>query len=131
MGGPGPFVAVVDDESTVRAMLARHLRIANYQVSLFESGPEFLASLNEHSPACAVIDIHMLGLTGLEVQSRMRDAHIRVPVVLITASDEPEFDRAATEAGAVALLRKPFSGDELLKAVELAIQTRSKGEARS
>ena len=122
MTGPGTFIAVVDDEPSVCAMLARQLRLENYQVSLFTSGPEFLASLNLHSPACAVIDVHMPELSGLEVQSRMRAAHIHVPVVLITASEEPDLDRAAAEYGAHSLLRKPFSGDQLFKAIEMAIR---------
>jgi len=102
-------------------MLGRLLRLANYQVSTFSSGAEFLASLNAHSPACAVVDIHMPELTGLEVQSRMRAAHVRIPVVLITASEDIDLSRSAWEAGVVCLLRKPFSSDELLNAVSLAI----------
>lgn len=131
MTSPGAFIAVVDDEPSVCAMLARQLRLARYQVSLFGSGPEFLASLNVHSPACALIDIHMPEVSGLEVQSRMRAAHIRVPVVLITASEEPDLDRSAAELGAISLLRKPFTGDALLRAIDLAIQEGKKGEARS
>ncbi len=123
MASYGPFIAVVDDESAVRSMLGRLLRLANYQVSAFASGDEFLASLNEHSPACAIIDINMPELSGLEVQSRMRAAHIRVPVVLITASDDFDLDRSAMEVGATNLLRKPFSSDELLKAIGIALES--------
>jgi len=124
MTSHGPFVAVVDDESAVRAMLGRLLRLSNYQVSAFSSGAEFLASLNAHTPACAILDINMPDLSGLEVQSRMRAAHIRIPVVLITASEDFELDQAAREVGAVSLLRKPFSNDDLIKAVALAIESR-------
>jgi len=131
MATPGAFIAVVDDEPSVCSMLARLLRLAHYQVSLFVSGQEFLESLNLHTPACAVIDIQMPELSGLEVQSRMRAAHIGIPVVLITASEEPDLDRSAAELGAHSLLRKPFSGDSLLKAIEVAIQERNKGEERS
>jgi FixJ family two-component response regulator len=121
MGRYGPFIAVVDDESAVRSMLGRLLRLANYQVSAFSSGGEFLASLNDHSPACAIVDINMPELSGLEVQSRMRAAHIRVPVVLITAVQDPAFEQSAADVGAVTLLRKPFSSDELLRAVDVAL----------
>ncbi len=109
-------------------MLGRLLRLANYQVSAFSSGAEFLASLNSHSPACAVVDIQMPDLTGLEVQSRMRAAHIQIPVVLITASEETDLDRSAQEAGAVRLLRKPFSSEDLLSAVTLAIASTDIGK---
>jgi len=124
MASHGPFVAVVDDEPAVRAMLGRLLRLSNYQVSAFSSGAEFLASLNAHTPACAVLDINMPELSGLEVQLRMRAAHIRIPVVLITASDDSDLDKSARDVGAVGLLRKPFSNDDLIKAVGLAIESR-------
>ncbi len=127
MPGYGLFIAVVDDESAVRSMLGRLLRLANFQVSAFASGADFLASLNEHSPSCAIVDINMPELSGLEVQSRMRAAHIRIPVVLITASNDVELDKSAVEVGAVSVLRKPFSSDELLKAVGIALES---GEIR-
>jgi FixJ family two-component response regulator len=112
-----PIIAVVDDESPVRTMLGRLLRLANYQVGAFASGEEFLASLATRTPACAILDMHMPGLSGLDVQAQLRATQVLIPVVLITASDEPALDRSAREAGAVCLLRKPFSSDELLAAV--------------
>ena len=114
-------IAVVDDESRVRTMLGRMLRLADYKVSAFATGEEFLDSLNVHLPACAILDVHMPGLSGLDVQSRIREARIRIPIVLITASDDIALDRMAIEGGAVCLLRKPFSGDALLEAVGNAL----------
>jgi FixJ family two-component response regulator len=122
-----PFIAVVDDESPVRTMLVRLLRLADYQVAAFASGEDFLASLTARRPACAILDVHMPGLSGLDVQSRMRAAHFRIPVVFITASDDAALDRSAFEAGAVRLLRKPFSSDELLEAVCTALGRNSAG----
>lgn len=120
-----PFIAVVDDESPVRTMLGRLLRLADYRVTAFASGEEFLASLTARLAACAILDVHMPGLSGLDVQSRMRAAHIEVPVVFITASDDLALDRSALEAGAECLLRKPFSSDELLAAVDAALRSNS------
>jgi FixJ family two-component response regulator len=122
-----PLIAVVDDESSVRTMLGRLLRLADYRVSAFASGEDFLASLAVQRPACAVLDIHMPGLTGLDVQQRMRATRSRIPVVFITASDDVALDRSAFEAGAVRLLRKPFSSDELLKAIGMALHHREQG----
>jgi len=90
-------------------------------VAEFASGEEFLDSLNKAWPACAVFDIQMPGLSGFEVQERLRAAYIQIPVVLITASDDIALERMAREAGAANLLRKPFSGDELVEAVGRAI----------
>jgi FixJ family two-component response regulator len=86
-------------------------------VSAFASGEEFLASLPAQQPTCAILDIHMPGLSGFEVQLRMREANFRIPVVFITASDDLALGRIALETHGTCLLRKPFSSDELLQAV--------------
>jgi FixJ family two-component response regulator len=116
-----PCIAVVDDESPVRTMLVRLLRLADYRVTAFASGEEFLDSLTARLPACAILDVHMPGLSGFDVQSRMRAAHIEVPIVFITASDDSALDRSALEAGAICLLRKPFSSDQLIEVVAIAL----------
>ncbi len=107
-------------------MLGRLLRLADYRVNAFASGEEFLASLAAEKPACAVLDIHMPGLSGLEVQSRMRAAHLAIPVVFISASDESVLERSASEAGG-RLLRKPFSSQDLLQAIGIAIDHKVAG----
>ena len=117
-----PFIAVVDDESSVRTMLCRVLRLADHRVKAFASGEEFLASLTARLPACAILDVHMPGLSGFDVNARMRAARVEVPVVFITASDDLALDKLALEAGAVGLLRKPFASDELLEAVGAALR---------
>lgn len=122
VGSAEPLIAVVDDEAPVRTMLGRVLRLAGFRVEAFPTGEEFLSSLSARTPACAIFDIHMPGMSGLDVQARVRAGRFRIPVVFITASDDPELDRATAEAGAVRLLRKPFSSDELLSAVRAALQ---------
>jgi FixJ family two-component response regulator len=116
-----PLIAVVDDEAPVRTMLRRALRLADYEVATFASGEAFLDSLPTCLPVCAILDIRMPGLSGLDVDLRLRAQNIRVPVVLITASDDPALDRSAAAAGAICLLRKPFSTDALLGAVRRAL----------
>ena len=71
MTSDGPYVAVVDDEASVRTALGRLLRLADYEVAAFASGDAFLASLATRRPDCAIIDIHMEGLSGFEVKSRL------------------------------------------------------------
>ena len=114
-------VAVVDDEAPVRIALGRLLRLADYEVAAFASGEEFLVSLATSQPACVLLDVHMPGLTGFDVIKRMRAANIDIPVVFITASDARDIDQTASQYGA-RLLRKPFSNDVLLAAVEAALQ---------
>src|SRR5262249_47746401 len=117
-----PWIAVVDDEAPVRAMLGRVLRLADYDVIAFASGEDFLASLAQRVPACVVLDIHMPGLSGFDVESRLRALHGDVPVVFITASDDPKLDQSARECGHRALLRKPFSSNQLLGAIDAALR---------
>ena len=124
MTNTGPSIAVVDDEASVRTALGRLLRLADYQVTAFASGEDFLASLATHRPDCAILDIHMRGVSGLDVQARLCAAHTDVPVVFITASDDLALDHKVLEAGGVTLLRKPFSNDALLAAVGAALRNR-------
>lgn len=114
-------VAVVDDEAPVRVALRRLLRLAEYTVTTFESGEEFLASLASQQPDCVLLDVHMPGITGLIVHARMRAANIDIPVVFITASDTLDIEQSVKAAGAQ-LLRKPFSNDALLAAVANTIR---------
>lgn len=122
-------IATIDDEAPVRVALARLLRLAAYEVTSFESGEAFLASLATSCPDCAIVDVHMPGLNGFEVRERLRAGHADLPLIFITASDDVALDEAARGAGAVRLLRKPFSGDELLAAVALALAWRRPGPA--
>jgi FixJ family two-component response regulator len=114
-------IAVVDDEAPVRTALRRLLRLADYDVATFESGEDFVASLDVGRPACILLDLHMPGLTGLDVHALLRAAHIDVPVIFITASDGFALDEAVSQTGAQ-LLRKPFSNAALLAAVAAALQ---------
>jgi len=117
------YIAVVDDEAPVRTALRRLLRLADYEVVVFASGEEFLESLGARRPDCALLDVHMPGLTGFGVEAMMRSAAVDVPVVFITASDDPGIDATALRVGCVLLLRKPFSNDSLLAAVLTALQS--------
>ena len=116
---------MVDDEASVRTALGRLLRLADYEVAAFASGEEFLASLATHRPDCAILDVHMPGLSGFDVQARLRAAKSDVPVVFITASDDLALDQKVLAAGGATLLRKPFSNDALLAAVGAALRNKA------
>ncbi len=117
-----PCVAVVDDEFPVLKALGRLLRLADWEVAAFDSGESFLASLAAQRPDCAILDVHMPGLSGFDVLSRLRAAHFELPVIFITASDDPDVADRAKKAGACALLRKPFSNEALVDAVSAALR---------
>ena len=110
-------VAIVDDEETIRKALKRLLRSAGIAVESFASGQEFLQSLPAQLPQCVVLDIGMQGMTGFDVQARLKAARVVVPVIFITALDDPGDEARAMDAGAIAFLRKPFDDEALLAAI--------------
>ena len=117
-----PRIAVVDDEESVRTMLRRVLRLADYDVITYGSGEAFLASLATDVPACAVLDVHMPGLSGPDVHSRVAAMGKDVPTVFISASDDPSLGDRVLRQHKSTLLRKPFSSDDLLEAIASAIR---------
>jgi FixJ family two-component response regulator len=118
----GLRVAVVDDEVPVRTALGRLLRLAHYEVTLFPCGEAFLESLESQKPDCVVLDINMPGMSGLDVQRRLRSVSIDIPAICITSGEDSALARAALDAGAVDLLRKPFSNHDLLEAIRAALR---------
>jgi FixJ family two-component response regulator len=110
-------VAVVDDEASVRKALRRLFTSAELDCSVFASGRAFLDAVQQQPPDCAVIDLHMPGLTGLDVQRELRSVGAKVPTIIITAHDEPDTRARCLAAGAVAFLRKPFDDKTLLSVV--------------
>jgi len=110
-------VAIVDDDLSVRRALARLLRSIGVDVVTHASGPEFLASPGLHDVDCLVLDVHMPGMSGIEVLDEVRVAASKLPVVLMTGRYESDFAQRALAAGASAFLRKPFSDEELSAAI--------------
>ena len=117
-------IAIVDDEAQVRSALGRLLRLADFEVLSFESGQTFIDSLAQRVPECVLLDVHMPGLSGLQVRALLRVSHPLLPIVFITASDDAEVTQRASDAGASALLRKPFTNRALLEAVRSALRIR-------
>ena len=119
-----PLIAVVDDEESVRKALWRLLISAGLDCAVFASGREFLDSLRTNVPDCVVLDLHMPGLTGLDVARELQSATVRVPAIIITAHDQAGTRSQCLSAGAAAYLRKPFDDQALLDEVVRAIGSR-------
>ena len=123
-------IAIVDDDPVVRFVLSSLLREAGYNVVLFESGNDFLASLfRGHRPDCVLLDFVMPGLSGLDVVSIMTVDRIDVPAIIITASIGAGLQSKLINAGAHALLRKPVSEKELFATIESALAASANASA--
>jgi len=123
-----PLIAVVDDEKSVRKALDRLLRVAGLNVETFASGTEFLQSLENHTPDCVVLDLHMPETDGFEIECQLARADLRVPIAVITGRDTPGDHERVMKGGASAFLLKPVDGPALLAAIAAATQT---GTARN
>jgi FixJ family two-component response regulator len=115
------LISVVDDEELIRRALVRVLHAAGYAANSFASGREFLQSWLIERPDCVVLDLKMPGLSGIEVQRALDEAGARLPVVIITAHDEPGAREECMRLGAVAYLRKPLNDFTLLDALKHAV----------
>ena len=118
---PVHYVAVVDDDESIRVTLARLLHLSHYEAVAFASGEEFLLSLRLRVPVCAILDVRLQGLSGNEVQAQLIAMKVNVPAIFITASDDPDLDRVIVEANGATLLRKPFASAALLEAIDAAV----------
>ena len=117
----GELIYVVDDDDAVRAALRAMLETAGYRTARFESGVAFLDSLDTVRGACVLLDVKMPELDGLEVQRRLNDRGVTLPVVIVTGHGDIAMAVQAMRAGAVDFLEKPVSRDRLLEAVARAI----------
>lgn len=115
-------IALVDDEASVRVAMGRVLRLADYEVLPYASGEEFLAAFAETRPDCALLDVHLPGMTGIQVQLCLRSSQVPLPVVFITASDDPTVERDALGSGGLCVLRKPFTRHDLLESIISALR---------
>jgi len=115
------LVSIVDDDLSVRRALRRLVASAGFSVETFASGREFLDSESLGRSHCIVLDIHLGGLSGLDVQERLKTMGVQAPVIFITAHDDEATHGRVRRSGAVAYLRKPFEDHALLDAIERAL----------
>jgi FixJ family two-component response regulator len=121
MGRSQPLIAVVDDEESVRNALSRLFAASNLECRVFASGREFLDSLKECVPSCVILDLHMPGLTGLDVQRELARGSSKVPAIIVTAYDEAGKRAECLAEGAADYLRKPLEATILMSAIERAV----------
>ena len=115
-----PVVAVLDDEPEMRKALRRLLTARGFRVEEYACGEDLLAALTAHPLDYLLLDLHMPGINGFDVLESFRSRQIRVPVIVITAHDEPGTAERVRTLGASAYLKKPVDRDALLAAIAAA-----------
>jgi FixJ family two-component response regulator len=115
------LVSIVDDDESVRDALKGFIQSAGFAAEIFSSAVDFLGSDILSKTNCLIVDVHMPVMTGLELQCRLSNNQSRIPMIFISARDDPAARSQALKAGAVDFLQKPFAGDTMLDAIHAAV----------
>jgi RNA polymerase sigma factor (sigma-70 family) len=115
-------IAIVDDDPSVREGLSSLIRSAGLQVETFASAQEFLARPGAEAPSCLVLDLQLPGLSGLDLQKRMAEVGLETPIVFLTGHGNIPASVQAMKGGAVEFLTKPFDEQDLLQAIQEAVE---------
>ena len=115
------FVAIVDDDGSMRSALQGLMKAVGLSSRAFESAEDFLGSGHHRETACLIADIRMPGMSGLELQARLNAENCRIPTIFITAHGDEEMRLQAMRAGAVEFLLKPFDDEVLVESVRAAL----------
>jgi FixJ family two-component response regulator len=115
------MISVVDDDASLRRSVRNLLMSVGFKVQAFASAEEFLESPQRANTGCLVLDLRLTGMSGLDLLKHLAAVGSRIPVIILTAHGDDEVRQRVLQAGAVALLGKPFRGDALLDAVRTSL----------
>src|SRR6185295_4529866 len=127
MSAQAPVVFLVDDDASVRRSLQRLLGSHGYRTEEYAEASEFIDAVHDEGASCVVLDLHLPGVDGLELQRRLADLPYPIPVVFVTGYANVPVTVEAMKQGATDFLTKPFGEEDLLRAVSRAIE-RSRAE---
>jgi FixJ family two-component response regulator len=116
------IVFVIDDDESVREAVMSLIRSVGLRVEAFASAGEFLQSPRPDLPACLILDVRMPGLSGLDLQRDLAEANIHIPIIFITGHGDIPMSVRAMKGGAVEFLTKPFRDQDLLDAIQQALE---------
>jgi FixJ family two-component response regulator len=125
--GRRTFIAIVDDDASVRASLQRLCKVLGLDATSYASGHDFMVSLLDGGspPDCLLLDAHMPEMNGMELRQHLLAAGVDIPTILFSGDDGPLLSAQSFGSGVVAYLRKPLGGDELVEAIERAVPGRA------
>jgi FixJ family two-component response regulator len=115
-------IAIVDDDESFRIAVEGFVRSLGHAVRGFSSGEEFMNSNAPAQYACVISDIHMPGMSGIEMKRKLSAAGISTPVIMVTARTETALRTQALESGAICMIRKPFDPQDLIECIERALR---------
>jgi two-component system response regulator FixJ len=118
---PTRIVHIVDDDEAIRQSIGFLLRKSGYAVETYPSGTQFLKAATRKTRGCVLLDVRMPDLDGLEVQARLAQSGITLPVIMLTGHGDVTLAVRAIKAGAIEFLEKPFERTALLAAIETAL----------
>src|ERR1700740_1175445 len=116
------IVFVVDDDPSVRRAIKRLVESVGLHVELYGSASEFMANTHSEVASCLVLDIRLPGISGLDFQRELAEANLHIPIIFITGHGDIPMSVRAMKAGAVEFLTKPFRDQDLLDAVQVALE---------
>ncbi len=122
MSETGGLVFIVDDDASMRESLKNLIRSVGLRVEPFASAQDFLRSKRPDVPGCLVLDVRLQGLSGLDLQKRMAESDIEMPIIFISGHGDIPMTVQAMKAGAVEFLTKPFRDQDLLDAIQHALE---------
>jgi FixJ family two-component response regulator len=117
----GPLISIVDDDDALRNSLDDLIQSLGFRTQGFPSAEAFLSSSQARDTACLILDVRMPGMSGLDLQRQIVAAHWGVPIIFITSHADNDARARALASGAVAFLYKPFREEELINAIDAAL----------
>lgn len=120
-----PCIFVVDDDKSITRSLKDLLESAGFRAETFDSAESFFSSYHSQKPGVLILDVRMPGMTGIELQKKLKNSGFELPVIFISAHNGLRIRQEALEGGAVAFLQKPFDDQALLAAIHSAIDVMS------
>jgi FixJ family two-component response regulator len=119
---PDRLVFVVDDDAPLRESLRDLIHSVGLRVEAFASAQQFLHTKRPDVPSCLVLDVRLKGLSGLDLQKQLAEGDVDIPIIFITGHGDIPMAVQAMKAGAVEFLRKPFRDQDLLDAIQQALE---------
>jgi FixJ family two-component response regulator len=121
MREPDPIVFLIDDDPLIRQGMQSLIKSVGLRVETFPSAQDFLLAKRPDTSACLILDVRMPGLSGLDLQRKLSDANIEIPIIFITGHGDIPMSVRAMKEGALEFLTKPVRGQDLLDAVQKAL----------